>query len=41
MRTRYKEKKTTVLTKWKKDLEMTENDPPKKRYYISKRVQIL
>jgi len=26
MRTGYEERKTTVLTRWEKDLEMTEND---------------
>ena len=29
-RTGYEEKKTKVLTRWEKDLEMVENDPQKK-----------
>jgi len=29
-RTRYEERKTMVLTRWEKDLETTENDPPEK-----------
>ena len=40
-RTGYKERKTTVLTRWEKDLEMTENDHQEKKCCIPKRVQIL
>jgi len=37
-RTGYEERKTTVLTRWEKDLETSENDSQEKRYCIPERV---